>query len=99
MNDLSQTLKAGTLLIIETGEYSDRGWGGPVKLLRNFTKQELADDYRKEWRKEDFSENGYSWNDEANPNDFLPWLIKTKRAEHVDDVHSWHIGSYSSFEP
>lgn len=98
MNDLSQTLKVGDLLVIETGEYSDRGWSGPVRMLVTATKQELADAYRAEWKKEDFLKNGYSWNDIANPDDFLPWLVKTGRAEHVD-CNSWHVGCYSKFEP
>lgn len=95
-DDLSQVLKKGTLLIIETGEYSDRDYHGPVKLLRTFTKQELADSYRTEWKKEDYKD---SYRDEPNPDDFLPWLVKSKRAEHVDNAHSWHVGSYSEFEP
>jgi hypothetical protein len=94
MNDLSQVLKAGTLLIIESGEYSNLDWSGPVRLLRDCIKQELADDYRREWVKgED------DWRDKPDPDGFLPWLIKTGRAEAVDDVHCWHVGSYGNFEP
>ena len=98
MNDLSQVLKTGTLLVIETGEYSDRNWFGPVRMLIDATKQELADRYRAEWRKEDFPET-YNWNDKPNPDDFLPWLIKAKIAEHVEDITAWHVGGYSDFEP
>jgi hypothetical protein len=88
-------LKSGTLLIIEEGEYSDRTWDGPVRLLCDYTKQQLADDFKLEWRKEDYDD----WSDKPSPSDFVPWLIKTKRAEAVDNVHSWHIGSYGEFEP
>lgn len=95
MNDLSQKLEKGNLLIVETGEYSDRGWGGPVRMLVSATKQELADAYRAEWNKKDYPDN---WHGEIGPDDFLPWLIKSKRAEHVD-VHAWHVGSYSDFHP
>lgn len=94
-HDLSQVLKKGTLLIIETGEYSGN-YGGPVKLLRSFTKQELADAYLVEWKKEDYPDN---YRDEPNPDSFLSWLIKSKRAVAVDNVHSWHVGSYSEFTP
>ena len=94
MDDLSQTLKKGTLLIVETGEYSDRGWAGPVRLLKTFTKAQLADDYRSEWKK---PKDG--WHDQPDPDGFLPWLIESGRAEDVDNVHSWHVGSYSEFEP
>jgi hypothetical protein len=93
MNDLSQILKKGTLLIVETGEYSDRSWGGPVRLLKNATKADLANAYKREWKPEN------KWEDEPNPGDFLPWLVRSGRAEEVDDVHSWHIGSYGRFKP
>lgn len=95
-HDLSQTLKAGTLLIIETGEWSDGDWSGPVKLLRDFTKQELVDGFLREWVVPDGAHP-----DDTKPTeeDFLPWLIKTGRAEHVDNVQSWHVGSYGDFKP
>jgi hypothetical protein len=95
MDDLSQSLKKGTLLIIETGEYSDHSRDGPVRLLKTFTKAQLADDYRSEWRSKDKDD----WDDRPNPYDFLPWLIASGRAEYVENVHSWHVGSYGEFEP
>ncbi len=91
-NDLSQVLKKGTLLIIETGEYSDHSWSGPVRMLGDFTKADLAERFRAEWKPK------YEWEDRPNPGDFLPWLIEQKLAEHVDDVESWHVGSYGEFE-
>ena len=94
VDDLSQTLGAGTMLIIETGEYSDRGWSGPVLLLGTFTKQELADAYRKEWKKDDDD-----WYNKPTPEGFLPWLIRSGRAEDVSGVVSWHVGWYGDFEP
>jgi hypothetical protein len=96
VNDLSQKLEAGTLLIIETGEYSDRDWRGPVRLIAPATKQELVDAFKSEWKKEDYPE---SWRDAPGPEDFLPWLIKSGRAEDVENVHAWHVGSYGEFEP
>lgn len=94
MNDLAQTLKAGSLLIIETGEYSDKNWLGPVRVLRDFTKQEVADKYKKQHRVPDDED----WKTEPDPHDFLPWLVKRKYVEHVD-ADSWHVGSYGQFEP
>ncbi len=92
MSDLSQRLKKGTLLIVETGEYSDRKWLGPVRMLKTVTKAKLAEDYRREWKKS-------SWCDTPNPDDFLPWLIASGRAEDIENVHAWHVGSYNEFEP
>jgi len=88
------TLQKGTLLIIETGEYSDRNWGGPVRMLKNITMAELAEKYRAEWKPDP------QWpDDKPSPNDFLPWLIKAEWAEDVKNVVSWHVGSYGEFEP
>lgn len=95
MNDLQQVLKAGTMLIIETGEYSDRGWSGPVRLLKDTTKAALAEAYRENWRP-DLKED---WRTGPSGDDFLPWLIKAGWAEDVENVHAWHVGSYNSFDP
>ena len=93
MNDTSQTLKKGTILIIETGEYSDRHWHGPVRLLKTTTKEKLAADYRRTWKPQN------EWEDRPEPSGFLPWLVQTKRAEDIENVHAWHVGSYGEFEP
>jgi hypothetical protein len=93
MNDLSQVLKIGDLLITETGEYSDSCWYGPVRMLIETSKADLAEAFRREWRKEDFD----SWRDDPDPSDFLAWLVKTNRAEDVSCTR--HVGSYGRFEP
>lgn len=94
MNDLSQVLRAGTLLIVETGEYSDSSWHGPVRMLKDAVKSDLAEQYKVDWKQMDEDD----WRTEPYPTNFLPWLIKSGWAEAVD-VHSWHVGSYGSFEP
>lgn len=93
-DEIPATLKKGTLLIIETGEYSDRSWGGPVRMLKTVAKAELVEKYREEWKPPP------EWPDEKpSPNDFLPWLVKAGWAEDVDNTESWHVGSYGDFEP
>ncbi len=93
MNDLSQELNRGTLLIIETGEYSDKNWCGPVRMLKTALKADLAEAFKREWKPTN------EWDDTPSPGDFLPWLIKAGWAEDVTDVHTWHVGSYGAFEP
>lgn len=95
MNDLRQTLKAGTFLVIETGEYSDRSWGGPVRMLKDATKGDLAEAFQAEWK----PNPDYDWQLTPEPSDFLPWLVKAGWAEDVPNVESWHVGSYGRFEP
>ena len=94
MSDLDQVLKKGTLLVIETGEYSDRSWDGPVRLLKDFKKADVVAKFRAQWKKPDDG-----WTIAPSAEEFLPWLIKRRYVESVDDVSSWHVGSYSRFEP
>lgn len=93
MGGLQQMMGAGTLLMIETGEYSDYSFHGPVRMLKAVTKQNLADAYR-----EQHSPEG-PWDEWPEPSGFLPWLIKEGYAEDVEGVVSWHVGSYGQFEP
>jgi hypothetical protein len=95
VNDNSQVLKKDTLLIVETGEYSDRSWNGPVRMIKDAVKTDLADAYRRDWKPE------FDWQegDRPEPDGFLPWLVKAGYAEHVEGVTSWHVGSYGDFEP
>lgn len=94
MHDLSQVLKKGTLLILETGEYSDSSWHGPVRMLKDATKADLAEAFASEW-----SPPAEYPDDKPEPHDFMPWLIKSGYAETVEEIASWHVGSYGEFRP
>ena len=95
MTDLDQVIAAGTLLIIETGEYSDRGWGGPVRILRDVKRSHLAEQYRASWK----PDAKRPWDRGPSPDGFLPWLISAGHAEDVENIQSWHVGTYDEFEP
>lgn len=95
MTDLDQVLEAGTLLIIEQGEYSDRGWSGPVRILKTATKRQLADEFVAQWTPPATDPE----RENPEPGEFLPWLVKSGYVEDVEKVHSWHVGSYWRFEP
>jgi len=86
-------LRAGTLLIIETGEYSDRQWHQPVRMLKLMNKTEVAELYRSTFKRDEDGDI------DQDPDGFLPWLIKERYVEAVDNVEEWHIGSYDRFEP
>ena len=95
MDDLNQTIKAGQFLVIETGEYSDRCSCEPVRVVRDFVKGDVAKLFVKTFKPE------YQGN-KPSPDDFLPWLVKERYVEDVEDVegvHNWHVGSYGNFEP
>lgn len=94
MNDLRETLKKGSLLVIETGEYSDRSWANPVRMRKSATKSDLVDAFRAQWKPSEST-----WNDKPDPSEFLPWLVAAGWVEDVDNVAAWHVGSYGDFEP
>jgi hypothetical protein len=95
MINLDQMFVAGTLLVVETGEYSDQRWDGPVRVLRDFTAREAAEKYITEW----VAPKDEEWADLPTADGFLPWLVKERFVEAVDNVVAWHVGCYSRFEP
>lgn len=89
-------IAAGHLLIIETGEYSDRSWHGPFRVLKDFDQAEVSETFRQEW-----SPDECSWRDrEDGPSehDIMPWLARNGYIDDVDNVRVWHVGSYG-FSP
>jgi hypothetical protein len=92
MNDLSQRLEIGTLLMIETGDYSDISVSDPVRVIRAFCKDEVASAFRAAFVPDD------EWQEEPDASDFLPWLVAGGYVENVDNAHRWHVGSWG-FEP
>ena len=90
--DMDQMLEKGSLLIIETGEYSDRMTEGPVRMLADYKKSDLATEYADTWKPTD------DYDEKPTPGAFLSWLVATGKAEAVD-CEFWHVGSYGKFEP
>lgn len=91
-------LKAGMLLVLETGEYSDSRWHGPFVVKRDFTRAEAAERFRKHWQP---TAAQLEWDDDPKPSpeDFMGWLNLAGYIEDVPEAHSWHVGSYGDFEP
>ncbi len=90
---MNEVLEPGSLLLIETGEYSDRQTHGPVRVLKRLDKNAVAAQYVAEFKvdpKED-------WIERPAPDKFLPWLVAKGYAEDLK-CSTWHAGSYSSFD-
>lgn len=88
-------IPVGTLLIFETGEYSDKSWVGPFRVLRDIDKYAVAEGYKTIWQ----PDPERSWEDEPSHDGFVPYLVRGGFIEDVPASTSWHIGSYGSFEP
>ncbi len=101
--DLNYILEKGSLLVLEHGEYSDRRWDEPIRMLKTVTKGDLAEAFRMAWRL-DAKVRERQWGGVPDdPDDypagecFGPFLIRAGWAEAVDNVTSWHVGTYSGF--
>lgn len=79
-------MKAGDVLIIETGEYSDHEFHGPFRCLKDFSLSDEADLFEGQYDED-------SW-DNPGLGGFVPWLAIRGLIEDVDNVKMVHIGSY-----
>lgn len=82
--------KAGELLVLEDGEYSDKSWAGPFRVVKDFDIRE-AEEACRAAHKPTYE------GDEPGPWEFREWLCKTGYLADVD-CRSIHIGSYSRIE-
>lgn len=86
-------IKAGTVLVTTSGEYSDYRYNGPFRVLRDFDQAEVAETFRDEWRSTPRDE----W-DRPSEHDFVAWACANGFIEDLDNTWEWYLGSYG-FEP
>lgn len=91
-------IKAGEVLVIETGEYSDHCFIGPFKVLKDIDQVNVPKEYADAW-KAGLVPHFYHEESHETPDGFAPWLIRAGYIEDVPNVHNWHVGSYGAFEP
>lgn len=104
MNDLTQTLAVGAVLVFETAHYSDKTWHGPVRVLKAFVKQEVVDAFlaARALTGPIPVQDESDWSDELepHPNEFMVWLVRAGFVEDTAPVHTWHLGeNYGKFRP
>jgi hypothetical protein len=87
-------IEAGTILVLEHGEYSDYSFDGPVRVVKDFDQKEVCDAFLAQWTKG----TGSDWRPYPDESQFIAWLTKEQYVESMDNVHSWYLGSYS-FNP
>lgn len=81
----------GTLLILEAGEYSDKEFHGPFKVLRAFDQTEVKARFKAERAQPS------EWPDE-DIDHFMIWLTRERYIEPAPKVFNWHVGSYGWLE-
>src|SRR6185312_10920888 len=91
--DAAMKIKRGTLLVLETGEYSDYTFHGPFRVMKGFDEVKVVDLHRKQWKPEN-----PEWDTEPDTDSFMGWLTAQGYIEPVENLVSWHIGSYGRLE-
>lgn len=93
-------IKAGSILTLETGEYSDFTYHGPFKVLKDINQRQVVELFRAQWKPTlDPGEELGAWDNHPDPYEFMWWLTKEGYIEDIASHHSWHIGSYGRLEP
>lgn len=89
---MSTAYKAGELLVIEWGEYSDKSWSGPYRVAKDFDILEYAEELKATWKP-----GPHDYTDEPGPYELRDRLHKEGFIEDVE-CRSVHIGAYSTIE-
>ncbi len=82
-------IPSGSLLIIETDEYSDKTWEGPFRVLKDLDQAVVSQAFRNQ---------SFGQPHGALASDFLPWLVKNGYVEDETNCFAWHVGTYG-FDP
>ena len=89
-------IKAGQIICITTGEYSDYGIRDHLRAIRGFDSSELIEDFKgtEFYRAADYE--GDDADEYGSDSRFLAWLIRQGIVEPLDanEVVELHIGSY-----
>lgn len=83
-------MKVGEILVLESGEYSDKSWHGPFRVLKDFKLREAAEQMRSEFKPTCDSEVPDPWG-------LIGWLTQHGYIEDIEHL-SAHIGSYGQLE-
>jgi hypothetical protein len=81
---------AGTILMLETGSYSDFGYEGGFVTLAELNLHEAIEVFKDEHKPTD------KW-DRPEPSNFCAWLVSTQRCAPLN-YQTAHIGEYGSLE-
>jgi hypothetical protein len=93
--DLSQTLKAGTILNLTQGQYSDYTFDGPFRVLKDFVKQDAYDAFLTAMAIKYPDDDGYR---AKSMSDFVAFLSTSGFVTPVEGAESWYLGGYALFD-
>jgi hypothetical protein len=87
-------VKAGTILVMTHGEYSDYSYTGPFRVVKDFDQAEIAETFRNAWA----AVPREAWEKRPSEHEFIGWLSTEGFVEDVANSWEWYIGSYG-FDP
>jgi hypothetical protein len=96
--DLSQTLKAGTILNLTQGQYSDYTFDGPFRVLKDFVKQDAYDAFLTAMAIKYPSGSGEDDYEARSINNFVAFLSTSGFVTPVEGAESWYLGGYALFD-
>ena len=82
--------KVGTILLLETGEYSDYGYCGQLVTLCDLDLREAMDEYKGQYKAKG------EW-DGPDQSGFVGWLCSTQKCAALE-CQTAHIGSYGALD-
>ena len=77
----------GKTIMYTYGEYSDRGWAGPFKILKSYDEEETQRKFVEENTDESGDRDYYL-------GDYPSFLVKEGYIEIIDNDYETHLGSY-----
>ena len=80
--------RAGTILLLERGEYSDFGYEAQLVTLCELDLRQAIEDYKEQHKTKD------EW-DTPDPSGFAGWLCSTQKCAQLN-CETAHIGSYGT---
>jgi hypothetical protein len=81
-------ISAGTILVLQWGEYSDHVSAEPLRVMRDFDQAEVVAAHSKQWTPAD----GLGI-PQPDPDSFMRWLRSEGYVEPIEGVVSWHVGA------
>jgi hypothetical protein len=84
-------VKAGTVLLFSSGEYSDYSVSGAQRVLKDFCQADVVKGYLGYFTKK------HEW-DSPNHYGFMAWIARNGYIEDIEDSIEWYMGAYD-FQP
>ena len=91
--------KAGSLLLFESGRYSDKMTHGPFHVLKDIDRDAVTKDFLLFWEKHREvlnEEAGYQLYDETDYPEIDVFIVYLARNAYIEDAaaYSWYLGDY-----